>query len=130
MITDDDKKAAEEWILKEYYQGEDLMRNISETNQIWDKERRGFKAGLQHERSKSQWISVEERLPEIGQSILVWSVRGTKYPAEGGPELGNYQLWLWQKNSPEQIKDDFFGTITYWKPLSEPPAEPSGGSDV
>ena len=59
-----------------------------------------------------EWISVKDRLPEEGDTVLGW-------------ERGYYTVverhrngWYWGRD--EWIADEG-GTITHWQPLPEPP---------
>jgi len=58
----------------------------------------------------SEWISVEDRLPEKPRLVLVW---------EGEVEFGNYQHNRWNV----WTRDDFSvsNLVTHWMPLPEPP---------
>ena len=65
-----------------------------------------------------QWISVKERLPEIGRSVLIY------YPKWGGDEIQVAKL-----EDDEMMFDicgEFnigVGVVTHWMPLPEPPKE-------
>jgi hypothetical protein len=57
----------------------------------------------------SQWISVKERLPEIGEIVLVISTEGLQSVAEyRGKHFIDADGWRLPK-------------ITHWQPLPEPP---------
>ena len=72
----------------------------------------------------SEWISVEDRWPEIGERVLVYQERGVhgghtididyrtceEYP--DNPELNNRIVW-----KDQGIHND----IHWWMPLPEPP---------
>lgn len=64
-----------------------------------------------------KWISVEERLPEKGQTVMVCGVRnGMQVGAfRGTLSAINNRKWSWKKNSCLEI--------THWMPLPEPPKE-------
>lgn len=61
----------------------------------------------------ARWIPVEERLPDIGVSVLCSS-----------PEPpGEDRVWIWQREQYEWYFPDAneMGTPTHWMPLPEPP---------
>ena len=65
----------------------------------------------QSQNSLTQWISVADRLPEVGQRVLVCSL----YDLQNiGWHLGDGR-W--------QIKTAYPDTPTHWMPLPEPPEE-------
>lgn len=65
----------------------------------------------------SEWISVDERLPEFGSRVQVFDGRSV--------DIGNYA----DKDEiyPSGFWNDGFGSIyediTHWMPLPEPPKE-------
>ena len=61
-----------------------------------------------------EWISVEDRLPESGQCVLINSKNGGV--AEGAylSAKGHFEQWRWNS-----IKKD----VTHWQPLPEPPKD-------
>lgn len=66
---------------------------------------------------KQEWISVEERLPEEGQRVLLYS------PADGvttGHRLDEIGRFYVSKNYPERP--------THWMPLPEPPKMKGGAA--
>jgi len=65
------------------------------------------------------WISVEERLPEDEQWLLVWG-HGQKIPTMMFRESG---AWI-----DDQF--EFHTTITHWMPLPAPPKEVLPNGDV
>ena len=59
-----------------------------------------------------EWISVDERLPEQEQRVLVWS-------QSNGLHIAYLDLWRQWRDS-----DDNPGKkITHWMPLPEPPTQ-------
>ena len=60
------------------------------------------------------WISVSERLPEEGVTVLIYTIDGETKEAH----LSGY-LDLWSDNEDVYRYDD----ITHWIPLPEPPNE-------
>jgi hypothetical protein len=64
---------------------------------------------------RSQWISVEERLPERG--VVVWTVsRGAMATAYLGPDCG----WFFATYGYGRLSP----LPTHWMPLPEAPKEP------
>lgn len=73
----------------------------------------------------SEWISVEDRLPEVGIDVLVWIKKGPGKKAavtaglffdhgEGSP------IWMgWESEEPFRHS----WKITHWRPLPAPPSE-------
>lgn len=68
----------------------------------------------------SQWIAVEERLPEQDQAVLVWDIDSSHsdfvdigyYDPESAPETG------WRS-------DEYMNkSVTHWMPLPLPPETP------
>ena len=65
-------------------------------------------------REQHRWISVEERLPEGGGSVLIYSPFGG---VAEGTYSEHYKRWVqyrWSVFEPE---------VTHWMPLPEPPTE-------
>ena len=64
---------------------------------------------------KMEWISVEERLPEVGAVALVWD--GTFR------NVARFGKWGWHTEYLFGSKDGgmFVDGVTYWMPLPEPP---------
>ena len=58
-----------------------------------------------------EWISVEDRLPGIGQHVLVWRTSGGKYAP--------FSIGI------ERFIDNLGGQwpVTHWMPLPDPPKE-------
>lgn len=60
-----------------------------------------------------EWVSVRERLPSKGKSVLVML-------QEGACLVARIEPWGWVKGySAADILDD----VTHWMPLPEPPKE-------
>lgn len=58
-----------------------------------------------------EWISVEDRLPEHGESVLTY-------------KNGIVDIQMYEKNRNGWISDNWFwsmATVTHWMPLPEPP---------
>ena len=62
---------------------------------------------IAHGVTVQEWISVEDRLPEQGQEVIVYSGGVLK------PTVFAYQFW--NKNY------DSWARITHWMPLPQPP---------
>lgn len=76
----------------------------------------------QLEAAQPKWISVEERLPNVGEEVMVCGVkngmqfgafRGLLYP-------GKNRKWLWKKNTILEV--------THWMPLPEAPKDEAYGT--
>ena len=64
------------------------------------------------------WISVEDRLPEIGEAVLVICRFGKMIVSELDGYWGKERLfWTYPNWVEEQIE------VTHWMPLPEPPKE-------
>ena len=60
---------------------------------------------------QSEWISVEERLPETETSVLVCTERGYIFLSWASNED---VFWFYNENEDDRV--------THWQPLPEPPA--------
>ncbi len=73
----------------------------------------------------TQWISVEERLPEEGKSVLIWN----KWvgDCDENPHIAHWSYWYPKKNVRELVWHESFNegyasyTPTHWMPLPERP---------
>lgn len=65
----------------------------------------------------SEWISVEERLPEYGIFVIVPGGIGKCYKA------GTGSIWhcCWEEDWGES--HDCIRDVTYWMPIPDPPKE-------
>lgn len=72
--------------------------------------------------TEAGWISVQERLPEEGQIVLVYNADGVRR-ASGREYSG--AVWGWREESDSCGCCDSFnaGSVTHWMPLPAPPAE-------
>lgn len=70
-----------------------------------------------------EWISVKERLPTAWDDVLCWCVNehGETYQkGEWYAAIDRFCIWSdW--HSPSFRTDRFFGKVTHWMPLPEPP---------
>lgn len=61
----------------------------------------------------SEWISVEERLPEVNKNVLVF------FPGIEGNKPHIYVSFLLPRK--EFVLETVHGPVTHWMPLPEPP---------
>lgn len=66
-----------------------------------------------------KWISVEERMPEIRHAVLVYTPHHKNIWAASMHEDGNW--YIWSPSSSVSLDPRWFGPITHWMPLPEPP---------
>jgi hypothetical protein len=61
----------------------------------------------------SEWISVKDRSPELGERVLIFEWNG------------NIQIGLIRKKIPAWFSDSYRRVlgVSYWMPLPEPPKE-------
>ena len=71
-----------------------------------------------------EWISVEERLPEVDTGVLV-AVRhmqtGQFYVRYDWRIKTTERCWWWKKTSESNVADLL--AVTHWMPMPEPPKE-------
>lgn len=69
-------------------------------------------------KAQPQWISVEDRMPELRKAVLVYAPLYKNIWAVTLHEDGNWYYW-----SPitRMYKPEFEGPITHWMQLPEPP---------
>lgn len=82
---------------------EELIRALQFDRGQYEK---GYADGLHHR--ESEWISVEERLPETSGSYIVCTDKGGVCTAHFYADCGRF-------NAP------FGKSVVYWMPLPEPP---------
>ena len=86
------------------------MSEFDATEQAY---RNGYEAG---KAEAMKWVSVKERLPEVGQKVLACGVhKGMEVQQFHGAHFlrDGTCVWEWKHNT---IK-----TVTHWMPLPEPP---------
>ncbi len=103
---------------------ENLSKDLEQENKYspyWEEQAKDAKEKLQKymyllalTKASRQWISVNERLPDIGKSIIF----ATKY---GDTAEGKYigDCWV-QYRWTTKVKNE---SVTHWMPLPEPPKE-------
>lgn len=64
-------------------------------------------------RHAPRWIPVSERMPELGQWVLLWSKKPPTFPEDTQVALMRFKPWL-------------ANYITHWQPIPAAP-EPEGG---
>jgi hypothetical protein len=65
----------------------------------------------------SEWISVEDRLPESGEKILVWcSVKGSWFSGFF-TKYDDFVIWAIYEGSA------ISSNVTHWMPPPEPPSK-------
>lgn len=70
----------------------------------------GVYASMEVVAQHSDWVSVDERLPEHDKPVLVWVVS----------KAGNaYAFKAYYENSWHLV----FGEVTHWQPLPQPPEQ-------
>jgi hypothetical protein len=77
--------------------------------------------------NNDKWISVADRLPEIGQTVLVWMIDdNSEY---GGRRYEYADVWTFDNANQyfcdHTPKSALKHAVTYWMPL---PAPPNGGA--
>lgn len=102
--------AAQRWeFLRQIYGPQDASHQEAAT--AGDTENRTEPAGGIKRSDDMQWISVEERLPDDGLTVLV-AVPGASEPVW----LGYYEdRWYWE--NAEYVREN----VTHWMPLPELP---------
>jgi hypothetical protein len=63
---------------------------------------------------KMEWISVDERLPEVGDHVLIWA-------GDVKPSIGyRVNTGLWYSRMAGEDGEAFWG-VKHWMPLPEAP---------
>ena len=72
----------------------------------------------QLEAAQQKWISVEDRLPDAGEKVIVCGVKnGMQVGAfRGKLRSGNNRRWWWKNNTILEV--------THWMPLPSMPEQP------
>lgn len=61
------------------------------------------------------WVSVNDRLPEIGKVVLAFGTRSATTGMFRGTMINRLDVWMWKHNTSKKV--------THWMPLPEPPKE-------
>ena len=69
----------------------------------------------------SGWISVKNRMPETRHAVLVYTPYYKNIWAASMHEDGNW--YIWSPGNRVLLGPDWYGPITHWMPLPEPPKE-------
>ena len=77
--------------------------------------------GWQARAEQSEWISVEDKLPELNKEVLVVWTDGVFGFATRIETKYHEERWNWETAA-------FSETITHWQPLIEPPQDNTNGS--
>ena len=80
---------------------------------------------LRIEGLEDSWISVEERLPAVGEQILGYGIWECDEVIEPGIEIG-FRSAIDNPKKPEEWCDFSF-PITHWMPLPSPPISQKPG---
>ena len=67
------------------------------------------------------WISVKDRLPETRHAVLAYTPHYKNIWAVSMHEDGNW--YIWSPYGRVCLDPDWYGPITHWMPLPEPPKE-------
>ena len=70
-----------------------------------------------------QWISVEDRLPELGVPVLVNYIGTDELPSADGVVVWTDWGALWWEGSLADSESEVTVPITHWMPLPEAPKE-------
>lgn len=66
-----------------------------------------------------EWVSVEDRLPEIEADVLVWHKMGYFAIGQIIKRYDDTREWWWGDSLASLVDDK--STIIYWMPLPSPP---------
>ena len=66
-----------------------------------------------------RWISVKDRLPEIGKVVLAFGTRSATTGMFQGASSYRPDIWMWKNHTPKHV--------SHWMPLPEPPKEDDDG---
>ena len=82
-----------------------------------NKEQIEKEVAIEYHRLMSEWVSVDERLPELGVGILIYLKSGYIGCGYRSKEQENDNLWVFYHTDME-LKND---KLTHWMPLPQPP---------
>ena len=64
-------------------------------------------------KDKSEWVSVKDRLPEIGKVVLAFGTRSATTGMYQGTMANRPDVWMWKNHTPKHV--------SHWMPLPTPP---------
>jgi hypothetical protein len=67
-----------------------------------------------------KWISVEERLPEVGKEVLICDARDSFLGMFSLEEMKSDEVYYWFDGDGWRLPSD---EVTHWMPLPEPPKD-------
>lgn len=76
---------------------------------------------LESENKAHGWISMKDRMPETCHAVLVYTPHYKNIWAASMHEDGNW--YIWSPGGRVLLDPDWYGPITHWMPLPEPPKE-------
>lgn len=76
---------------------------------------------LESENKAHGWISMKDRYPETLHAVLVYTPHHKNIWAATMHEDGNW--YIWSPGGRVLLDQDWYGQITHWMPLPEPPKE-------
>lgn len=68
-----------------------------------------------------KWVSMKDRYPETRYTVLVYTPYHKNIWAATMHEDGNW--YIWSPGGRVLLDQDWYGPITHWMPLPEPPKE-------
>lgn len=91
----------------------EMELQVDEFNEHWDT----FRAGWQAAKAQAvpEWISVQDRMPEQGQKVLVFRPDAHNHPHKDP----NFKICTYA-GADIFINSHFEHVITHWKPLESP----------
>ena len=60
-----------------------------------------------------EWVSVQDRLPKIGEVVLAFGTRSATTGMFQGTMPDRPNVWMWKNHTPKHV--------SHWMPLPEPP---------
>lgn len=118
MTNDQDLKAAEEWANARHGTNPHFPIEVQRDPEDWLNMRDAYLAGLAAGRKEREWVSVKERLPEDGITVMVWhDTLEHEFAYVDSDEL----FRAWYDVLGNEI--EAFPNITHWMPLPDVPKE-------
>ena len=119
----DEIKLAGQWLADNQFRMTQIYNVVNDDGSKAPEGIKGFLTGwlaCTENAAATQWVSVEDRLPEDGQTVIASHKNGiteayyTKDRKFHEPYYG-------------QTCGDYFDSVTYWSPLPEPPEKKEDG---